>query len=399
MNILRIFSIASIVMGLLPISPSFGQSMTEPEPQISFAKEKRTLAYYVAQAELWWSIVQADMTVEEPWYQYYRACRNAHGTANWKDAFKEESPALRFGYEIVELLETHIPNTFTYHFVKGSTGGVSPEYGKHLIQAYRMNPDFEGLLADVVTYATSTHDHALRKEANERWYRNHGISSGFLDFGYNLLQSVPENAILLTAHDNDSYPVWMLQDALNIRPDVWVLNIDFFLFDGFRVPVFEEMGIPPFVLEDVNINDYEANWANVVKHVLMHHTGDRPLFISQTLAPKWYEGFEDRLKVQGLALKYTQEDQSLVEESIRLWNSVWRLDQLKRSLDHDDAQIRLDEMNLSYLPALKETCLHYESLGLDSELEAARIWGKTLTSRVPSHSIAKTYAPYFSQQE
>ncbi|RQH17655.1 hypothetical protein, partial [Okeania hirsuta] len=210
-----------------------------PEKQISFAKENKSHTYYVKQAELWWEEVQKDKHSERAWYNYYRACRNAQGTANWRTDFVNESPALRLGKDITALMKEHIPDTFTYNFVEGSTRGVSPEGGEFLLKAYTKNPDFEGLLGDVITYASSTFNHDLRKEANIRWHKNGGISPALLNFGFNLLQSTEPHAILLTAHDNDTYPLWMLQDALGVRTDVLVLNIDFFLFDGFRKKIFE----------------------------------------------------------------------------------------------------------------------------------------------------------------
>ncbi|MGB4400980.1 MAG: hypothetical protein WBJ10_16530 [Daejeonella sp.] len=45
--------------------------------------------------------------------------------------------------------------------------------------------------------------------------------------------SLEPNSLLLTQHDNDTYPVWMLQDTFGIKKDVKVLNIDFIILDRF----------------------------------------------------------------------------------------------------------------------------------------------------------------------
>ncbi len=66
-----------------------------PERQISFAKESKTHEYYVKQSELWWKEIEKDKSSEENWYNYFRACRNAQGTANWRDDFVKESPYLK----------------------------------------------------------------------------------------------------------------------------------------------------------------------------------------------------------------------------------------------------------------------------------------------------------------
>ncbi len=57
-------------------------------------------------------------------------------------------------------------------------------------------------------------------------YDDHDRSGRYMarDFAINYLESCPPNAILFTAGDNDTYPLWYAQEVEGVRPDVRVMN-------------------------------------------------------------------------------------------------------------------------------------------------------------------------------
>ncbi len=58
-------------------------------------------------------------------------------------------------------------------------------------------------------------------------WKMHDRSGNFIpfDYSYNILQSVEQDAILFTNGDNDTFPLWYLQDVMGVRRDVRIVNL------------------------------------------------------------------------------------------------------------------------------------------------------------------------------
>ena len=68
------------------------------------------------------------------------------------------------------------------------------------------------------------------------------------DIGWNYLQSLPENAIVINYGDNDTFPLWYNQEVDGVRPDVRIMNSSYlggeWYIDEMKTRANEAAGVP-----------------------------------------------------------------------------------------------------------------------------------------------------------
>lgn len=351
------------------------------EKQISFARESKPHTYYVQQAELWWKEVEKNRKSEDNWYNYFRACRNAHGTADWSSNFINESPYLKTADDIMVQMEQHIPGTFTWYYLSYLKNGIGTSNGDDILKAYEMNPHFEGVHSSVISYAESILDRDLRERVNKDWHKTNYVSSQLLVYAYNMLMSLDSNAIVFVQHDNDTYPVWMLQDALGIRQDVTVISIDFMLLENYREKTYQQLNVSELDLGEVDLDEYHSNWRKVLTHVLKNYKSNNPVYLGMTVAGELYEGFEKQLFPSGLAFRYSAENINIDAVNRKLYEDTFMLDYLYKNLVYDENQTNVDYQNLNYLNCFENVYKQYKNQGQNAAADKVKELSLLLVGR------------------
>jgi hypothetical protein len=205
-------------------------------------------------------------------------------------------------------MEKQVPQSFEYAFLQHliKECGVEKERPDFtwLEEAYHRNPKRTETYDEFINrYEIHDPDPQKLKKFCDLWYQSGEIPSFLLDYNYNVLMSADENAIIFTNGDNDTYPLWLLQQAKGIRKDITVLNIH--LIKGFPAYLTKKLADKGFALNRTNLPDKKSDsYLAVLCDLLAGLNPDIKLYCALTMNHTQIAPLQDRLFLTGLVNQY-----------------------------------------------------------------------------------------------
>ncbi|MDH4472948.1 MAG: hypothetical protein QE487_10085 [Fluviicola sp.] len=331
----------------------------KPETVYGIAKERREESWYLTQLNGWKKILDSDKTNAEAWYNYYKASRALRNISETDETRKKYSDLCT---QIVTDAYATIPNTFEANLLKWAEGGNDETMFSYLKKAHEISPDDPRAYEDLATYYEIQHNKSEYSKACVLMYQHNLMHASMVNWGYNLLAGVDQNAIVFTAGDNDTYSAWIAQEGLNFRKDVRVVNLHLMMIDNYRDLLLKELGFPPLTLKTDPLtkgDKYEENRAKVLDHFLKN-ASIRPIHIAvSAIHSVKDESLKAKFYLTGLTYHYSEESFDNVSLIIRNYEKRYLTDHLKQYFSFGIGEKVADQLNGCYLVSLVKLHEHY----------------------------------------
>jgi len=154
------------------------------------------------------------------------------------------------------------------------------------------------------------------------------------EYAKNMLVGLDRDGIIFTNGDNDTFPLWYIQEVEKFRTDIRVVNLSLLN--------------TPWYIEQLRDNEPKVNirWTNAelarlgpiqtkegewilvrdigVQHILKYNSSKRPIYFAVTIPPNIYEPYRDFLEMEGLAYRVVpRKGQNMVNVE-KLEENVWQ---------------------------------------------------------------------------
>jgi len=232
-------------------------------------------------------------------------------------------------------------------------------------------------------------------------YHRHDRSRNLIarSYAYNLLQSCDPDALLFTNGDNDTFPLWYLQEVEGVRKDIRVVNLSLLNTPWY---IKQLRDLEPRVSIELSDGQIDRLMAirlrdgtvmriqdQMIKEIIRTNQDQRPIFFAVTIPEENRVGLDDYFLMEAMVYRLLPEKRTRVmdlERTRRNLNEVYRYDSL------GDETVYKDENTLRLLYNLSSAFIslanEYYNSGRKEQAEAQlRMAAEVLTGDWRPHAF------------
>ncbi|MCB1058622.1 MAG: hypothetical protein KDB65_00190 [Calditrichaeota bacterium] len=279
------------------------------------------------------------------WEKYNKAYPSEFAYGNWVYAERYA------GHDFIPLVKRGLkkyPDNPLLLYLASMENQGKPEDRQaleYLERAVAIDPNFLDPWFSLVTIYMSFGDDEKVNLALRKILESGYVHDDIYDYNYNVLIGLEQNAVLISNGDNDTYPVWILQRILNVRPDVTLANMS--LLNTKWYPVYlVEHGAPQFVtaseVEAIRDSSDQAlaartektpvwnpySYPLITKMIGAAERERRPVYFAHTVyEDEFIKSYKEQGCLLGLATLVTpcgDDKNKRLEDAMRIWVNQFR---------------------------------------------------------------------------
>jgi len=165
-------------------------------------------------------------------------------------------------------------------------------------------------------------------------YFTHDRSRNYIcqKYARNMLVGLEQNAIVYTNGDNDTFPLWYIQEVEHYRTDVRVVNLSLLNTPWYIQQLRDNEPKIAITWSDDEINRLEPvptkeGWVLVrdiaVQHILKNNVRDRPSYFAVTIPPETFAPYREYLEMEGLVYRVVQRKGKNMVNTEKLEDNIW----------------------------------------------------------------------------
>jgi len=202
-----------------------GASSIEMSEIKAIESQQLTKSSYENAAEFWKIRTSMNNKSEEAWLNYYKAVRYSDYTDRSR---KISSSTLSKLQEIIGEIERNVGESYAFHYASYLQQNRSSSSFAHLENAFLLKPEESELWDDMLCKSVIEKKNPQIEFFARKLSETSIYSAAELEYNQNVLNSVEQNAILVTNGNVDTYPLIILQQTQNFRKDVRIICLDWF---------------------------------------------------------------------------------------------------------------------------------------------------------------------------
>lgn len=310
----------------------------------------KPVSWYASQKQAWAVEVKQNSN-PQAWFNYY-------ASSVFAQASRDELSTVITG------MTKAVPDSYEYWVAKGWYNGFNPEAYTALKKAYALKPDQPEALGLMQLYAEFVLDATSREQFSKSLHAKAQVSPALLNYSYNVLMSLEPNAVLITEGESTTTPLFVLQDVMNVRADVVILNLEMLNDAEYVKRKFNQVGLSTIEMDNQVVNP--AAW---ICSQLPQANQNKKFYYALTVSKDNIQSMKEYLYVVGLASVHsanTLDNVSIIRENLE---KKFLLDYLQVNFNGETDSDAGRTFSSNYLLPM---ILLYESYQKEGETEKAK---------------------------